>query len=195
MTSRQLITLFPLLLLATFSGWLAYKNSQAIVQNQNAAQNPDSFTKNVAAMRMNVDSGTPQDELFAPNMVHYPAGDTTNVTTPHIVIFNADGTNNEPWHIYSLKGQAQNGTTIVQLWDHVRLHQAAGPNNSEMTITTSALTVYPKDQYATTQQPVQLVQPGGVANSVGLRADLKTGDIQLFSQARGHYQQAPAATQ
>jgi lipopolysaccharide export system protein LptC len=188
MNGRKIFTLFPLLLIATFTGWLAYKGLQAPIRNDSAANRADSFMKNVTALRMNIDTGLPQDELLTPSMIHYPKGDTTDLTTPHFIIFNTDS---QPWHVTSNLGQAQNGVSVIQLWDHVKIHQDAGPQNQEINITTSMLTIYPHEQYAITQEPVTLTQPGAIAHSIGVRADLKSGDIQLFSQARGQYLPPP----
>lgn len=188
MNDRKLFTLFPLLLIATFTGWLAYKGLQAPIKHNLIADRPDSFMKNVIALRMNMDTGLPQDELLTPSMIHYPQGDTTNLISPHFIIFNVDS---QPWHITSNLGQAQNGVAVIQLWDHVKIHQDAGPQNQEIDITTSMLTIYPHEQYAITQEPVMLTQPGSIAHSIGVRADLKSGDIQLFSQARGQYKPPP----
>jgi lipopolysaccharide export system protein LptC len=104
-------------------------------------------------------------------------------------VFNSNG--EQPWNIYADRGQARHGADIIQLWDNVRLLQAAGAKNQALTIKTSAMTIYPQQQYAETDQPITLWQPGGTASSVGLRAWQKTGIIELLSRAQGHYQNTP----
>lgn len=188
MPFKQFIPTFLLIMVATLSGWLVIKSLEAPLNTPLLPREPDAYMYNVRAVRMNALEGTPQDQLFTPLMVHYPLGDTTAVVTPHVVVFNSNGA---PWHIYALHGQAQAGVSTIQLWDHVRLEQAASAQNQAMTITTTAMTIFPQQQYAETQQPVQLwQQPGGTASSVGLRAYLKTGIIELLSQAHGQYQSA-----
>jgi lipopolysaccharide export system protein LptC len=183
--TRQLMPTFLLLLAAALSSWLVIKSLEAPVNTPEPPQNPDAYMFNVSAVKMNALDGTPQDELFSPEMVHYPTADTTNVTTPHIIIFNSNG--EEPWHIYADQGQARNGTDILQLTSNVRLQQAAGPHNQALIINTSAMTIYPDQQYAETDQPIKLWQPSDTATSVGLKAYQQTGIIDLLSQARGHY--------
>ena len=53
---------------------------------------------------------------------------------------------------------------------------------------TSQLYVFPDKQYAETDKPVTIEQPGSVINSVGLRAFMDTGKVELLSQARGTYE-------
>lgn len=188
MSFSKLFPIFLLILAAALTSWLLARSFEAPVASTSLPQNPDAYMYNVTAVRTNALSGTLQDQLFTPEMIHYSIGDTTNITTPHLIIFNSSG---EPWNIYANHGQAQSGVTTLQLWDNVRLIQAAGPKNAALSMTTSAMTVFPKDQYAETAQPVTLWQTGGKATSVGLHAYLKTGIIDLLSQARGQYQVTP----
>lgn len=181
---NQFLPTFLLLLAAVLSSWLVIKSLQEPVDRPESPQNPDAYVFNINAVKMNVDTGTPTDQLFSPEMVHYPTNNSTNITTPHLTVFQ---NNEQPWQINADRGQAINGSEVIQLWDHVKLEQAAGPNNQAFIITTTAMTIYPKQQYAETNQPIMLWQPSGTVNSVGLRAYQTTGIIDLLSQVKGHY--------
>jgi LPS export ABC transporter protein LptC len=189
MPFRQILPTFLLLLAAALSGWLVIKSLEAPINQAESARNPDAYIFNVNAVKMDAITGTPDDQLYSPQMIHYPANNTTNMITPHLIVFNDNG--DQPWNIYADKGQAQQGADIIQLQDNVRLLQAAGTNNQALTITTTAITIHPKQQYVENNQLTNLWQPSGTASSVGIRAWQKTGIINLLSQAKGHYQNSP----
>jgi lipopolysaccharide export system protein LptC len=186
MTINQLTPTLLLLLAAAFSSWLVFNSLTAPLDRVEPPQNPDAYVFKVNALKMNAVSGKPQDQLFSPQMIHYPLGDTVALTLPHLIVFNDD--DQQPWHIYANQGQTHKGIDTIQLWDHVQLKQAAGPANQSLLITTSEINIFPKQQYAATQQAVTLWQPGGNAHATGLRAWQKTGVIDLLSSAHGQYQ-------
>lgn len=186
MSTRQYFITTFFLLAACIGTWLlltAIENRSVPLNNNDR---PDSYMLNVTATSLD-ENGNLKDELQAPKLVHFAKGDTTNVTKPHFILYNADATG-QPWHVYADQGQARDGINVLDLWGNVRLEQPAGPDNAAITMVTSAITVFPKEQYAQTQQPVKVWQSGSVATSVGMRINLKTGNIELLSQAKGKYQ-------
>jgi len=186
MSTRQYIITTLLLLAACIGTWLLREALENRAVPLTGSNHPDSYMNDVVATQMD-EQGKLKDELQAPLLVHFPVGNTTNITSPHFIIYNSDSTG-EPWHITANYGQAHDGINILELWDHVKLTQPAGSKNTATTMVTTAMTIFPKQQYAQTQQPVKVWQMGSVVTSVGLHADLKTGEIDLLSQARGKYQ-------
>jgi len=186
MTAKQYLSTIFLLATGCILTWVL----QNILENRSIPlaniNNPDSYMTGVTATRLNL-KGQLQDELRSPLMIHYLKDDKTDLTTPHFIIYN-EGTDNPPWNVYANYGQAQHGVDTIQLWDNVKLQQPAGPQNAAITMVTSAMTIYPQPQTAVTNQPVKVWQLGSVVNSVGLKANMKTGEIDLLSQARGKYQ-------
>jgi len=186
MSSKQYIIITLLLLAACIGTWVLLNELENRAVPLTNSNHPDSYMNDVIATQMD-EQGKLKDELKSPLLVHFPNGNSTNITSPHFIIYNSDSTD-EPWHITANYGQAHDGINIIELWDHVKLMQPAGAQNAETTMVTTAMTVFPKQQYAQTQQPVKVWQAGSVVTSVGLHADLKTGEIDLLSQARGKYQ-------
>jgi lipopolysaccharide export system protein LptC len=184
MSINSLIRLFPLLLLVAFSSELLYKTLYSPLKIVPTSTRPDAFVTNITILIMNPDTGKPQDQLFSPRMLHYPANNTTDITTPHFVILGSDL---EPWHITSVYGKAKNGINTVTLWNDVKIHQAPSAKNQEITMTTSELTIFPQKKIIQTQAPVRIWSPAGVINAIGLHANLNTGSISLLSKARGKY--------
>ena len=184
MLSKQTIFCLILLPFALTCSWVIW-HWLALPDMEIAGYRPDSFVTHIVAVQMD-EAGNPKDELVAPKMLHYPAGDITDTTSPHFIIYSDSG---QPWHITADKGRAQQGTDVITLWDNVNMHQPAGLKNAAITITTSTMTVYPHQETAHTSAPIMLKQVGGNVHSIGLNADLKTGAIDLLSQVRGQYQE------
>lgn len=186
MSTKQYIITTLFLLAACIGSWLLLTALENRAIPLLPSNRPDSYMTNATATRMD-EQGILKDELKAPLLVHFPEGNTTNITSPHFIIYSTKP-NEQPWHITANYGQAHDGIDILELWDNVKLEQFASANSAAITMITTAMTIFPRQQYAQTQQPVKVWQLGSVVTSVGLHADLKTGDIDLLSQAYGKYQ-------
>ncbi len=181
---KQYLSSFVLLFSAAVSTWLVFKLPAPVPL---AVTQPDankSYMSDVIITRMNADSGKPQDQLQTPSMIHSLDGKTI-ITRPHFIIFQPVG---EPWHLYGDNGQTSNGTEVLNLWGNVVLTQPPGPQNQTMTITTSAVTIYSKKEYAETSQPVVGSQPGSVLQAIGMHTNFKTGIVNLLSNVHGKSQ-------
>lgn len=184
-STKQYVVSFLLLLCTAISIWLVLKlpAPPPLTSTQPDANN--SYMTDVIITRMNAESGKPQDQLESSFMVHSSLDGKTTITRPHFIIFQTVG---EPWHLYGDNGQTQNGVDILNLWGHVTLTQPPGPQNQTMTITTSAVTIFPKMKYAETTQPVTGLQPGNVLQAIGMHTDFKTGIVNLLSHVQGKSQ-------
>ncbi len=181
---KQYLIVFLLLFCATLSLWLAFKLPAPSSTTPALPETQKSYMTDVVITRMNPDSGKPQDELQTPLMVHYEG--KTTITQPHFIIFQING--QQPWNLSGDHGETQSGMDILNLWGNVVLAEAPGPQNQAMTITTSAVTIYPKKKYAETVQPVVGSQPGNVLQAIGMHTDFKTGIVTLLSNVRGKSQ-------
>lgn len=184
-SAKQYTTSFLLLLGAAISTWLVIKLPPPTALSATQPDADKSYMSHVTITRMDAITGKPQDELQTPLMVHSATSGKTAITRPHFIIFQPVG---EPWNLYSDHGQTQNGVDILDLWDHVVLTQPPGPQNQSMTITTSAVTIYPKKKYAETAQAVMGTQPGTTLQAIGMHTDFNTGIVNLLSNVRGENQ-------
>jgi LPS export ABC transporter protein LptC len=184
-SAKQYSIGFLLLLSTAFSTWLALKSSPLQTDDNAYSKNSaDSLMTNVRVMRTNSDDGKLQNELFAAQMIHFPNNITT-FTQPHVIFYhNTD----QPWHLTAQNGQAQEGVTLIKLWNNVILHQPAGTQNQPITITTSEVIVHPKQHTAETNQPVVAIEPGVHVSAIGMHADFKTQIVDLLSQVQVTYQ-------
>lgn len=168
-----------------FSGWLIQQmNNNAMNATVNPPDTPDTFMEKATYVKLD-QNGNLHSKIYVSKMKHYPSNDTSYFTTPRVIFYNQ---NHVPWDITANEGKSQSGVSQVFLWDNVKIHQPAGPNSHELTMTTTNLTIFPEKQFAQTDQPVTIIEPGSVINSVGLRANLNTGEVQLLSHARGVYE-------
>lgn len=184
MTKRSLLLSILLSVALTYSGWLILQSANNPKNLTNQADTPDAFMINASYLRLDQD-GNPHSRIYTPKMIHYAANDVSHFMSPHIIMYGKD---DAPWDITSDKGNSESGVTQIHLHDNVKIHQPAGPNNNELTMTTTSLTIHPNTKTAETDQAVTIIQPGTVITSVGLQADLKKGEVDLLSQAKGIYE-------
>lgn len=186
MIIKQKLTTITLLAATLLSSWLYFnltKTLRPIATTQ--PQRMNAFAENVTATRFD-QNGNLIDQLRAEKLKHY-TDDSSDFIKPHLVIYSETA---KPWEVDADHGHANNGIKEIELQDSVRLHQSADKNRHEVTITTSAAKIYPEKDYAETDQSVLLQQPGVTLQSVGVRAYLKQGRVELLSKAQGQYEPA-----
>ena len=115
---------------------------------------------------------------------HYQAQHRTNFIKPIGYYYSDD----QPyWKLTANTGHAINGEQIIHLIGNVRMHQDAGKNNHEMTLTTSQATLFPKEKIAKNNVFVKVTEPGVLITAIGFRANMRLGKVTLLSQATGHF--------
>ena len=128
--------------------------------------------------------GKLQYEMTSDKVEHLKATEVTLLTNPDLNMFR--GTE-FPWHVQSLRGEVNPDGTEVELIDSVRIARTDAKNRQTI-ITSSRMTVFPKQQYAQTEQAVRIDGAGGVSTGKGMKAYLKESRIHLLSNVRGQYE-------
>lgn len=144
-------------------------------------------------------------ELTAPEMVFYrnepvtgaPAG--TPKATPVADPAAAAGTV-DPWQLTAARGRIADGGDRLDLEGDVRVTRsnnvaapvdgatvAPPPGAIAMTLETARLTVFGRQELATTDSAVRLTSDRAELTGVGMQIDLKKGQMHLLSQVKGHY--------
>lgn len=184
MNFKTILLSTVMFVIVIISSWLAFVDAKKIAQpHLENAETPDFFMTNAVYLKMD-ESGQVRNQITATKLIHYSVGNTYFFDDPRMKLISD---NKEPWYASANKGKSGNGKEKVNLWDHVVIHQAAGPNNLDLMITTEALTIYPDIKTAETNLPVTIQQAGSVVNSVGAKADFKTGLVKLLSRVKGEY--------
>jgi lipopolysaccharide export system protein LptC len=152
--------------------------------SSNQATHPDTFI--IQATYIHLDpTGHVQSKFSTPQVVHYAKNNRSEFSSPHIVIYDQE---RRPWVINAAHGQSLFGTQQIKLWGNVKVQHLTLQQQSDLTLLTSTLKYFPEQQLAQTDQPVTIIQPGMVVNSVGLKADLKSAAVQLLSNVRARYE-------
>lgn len=184
MNFKNMLILMLFILAVVLSSWSILKTNKpkepVITENLNQ---PDAFMENVVAVMMNK-KGIPSLKIKAPKMTHYNKHDVTDIEKPDITVYRQSP---EPWHIHSDYAKAIRGINEIQFWDNVVINHQKDSSNPRTTITTTALTIFPNDQIAKTNQAVTFQQPATTVHGIGMIADMNIGTIKLLSNTRGEY--------
>lgn len=185
------IVLFTSILLLT---WLHTESSARTTHapnpvNQNA---PDWFATNITTLTMD-ELGKPLRQIYAEKMFHYTEDSTTDLTLPHLMIYQE---NNAPWEVTAHTGRLNHGATLddishLDLWDDVKLWRVANATHPNQQMTTSELTYYPDDDFAHTDAPVTIEQPGQVTHGVGMNIYLENQQLEFLSTVKGQHDATP----
>lgn len=143
---------------------------------------PDFYMKNVTYLRTN-DNGLKDILVFSPYVTHYQVQDSAVIRTPIIKLYK----NDQEWTATSQEAKSYNGTMRFDLLKNVVVKQSASKDKAATTLFTESLTAFPKKDLVTTQEKVTIEQPGLNITGVGMKGDLKSGNLELLSQTKGHY--------
>jgi lipopolysaccharide export system protein LptC len=144
---------------------------------------PDALMEDVVATIMNKE-GTPTLKVSTPRMVHYANNDATDIEKPVVTVYRHTP---NPWLITSDYARATSGTTQILFWRNVVLNHAADNENPATIMHTEALTVFPNQRTAQTDQPITINQPDLTVHATGMLADMNEGTVKLLSKAQGEY--------
>ena len=103
------------------------------------------------------------------------------------LLFYGDG-QSAPIKLTSESGFSRDDGNTIELAEQVTLSQTFD-DKQQYQLTTEFLTILPATQFAETDKPVMITQPGGITTATGLRADFKAQRFELLSDVRGNYAQ------
>lgn len=146
-------------------------------------EKPDLIVLNSTTYRYNKE-GLLKDEIFAEKTLHYNEDNLTVVIKPKMTLYTEKRI---PWTISADTGRSLDGDKVFYLTGHVRLYQASSPGSPETTITTTALTYYPRQSVAITAEEVTIIQPRAQLLACGMRVNLKKGILTTRSKTRATY--------
>ncbi|MFP5440746.1 MAG: LPS export ABC transporter periplasmic protein LptC [Gammaproteobacteria bacterium] len=179
-------------------------------QDTAASNEPDYRITNFHAIDLD-ENGRLRYELTAEQLTHYPQPERAELTAPQMVFYrntSADtgasttGTDApasqqqqpvavDPWQLTAVRGSIADGGDRLDLEGDVRVSRAGTggdrPGDMGMTLETARLTVFGKQEVATTDSPVFLNGDRAQLHGVGMQIDLKKGQMHLLSQVRGYY--------
>ncbi len=185
MENKNLIVGSLFILLAGGSWWLVQTSGVEDSEHISAAHTPDYYVDNFTVSTMGPD-GKPKQKLTADRMLHYPDDDSTELTRPHMVLYEAD---TPPWQVRSETGWVSGDGKLVLLNGEVKIDRAAAPGIRPIHIRTSDLRVRPEEKYAETDKTVRIRSLQSNQTSVGMQAWFnKPVRMKFLSNVRGHYE-------
>ena len=184
---REWLPLLPLLLLLAATYWLNLQVQPLPVKPDSSKRHdPDFIISKLSATTLN-EQGMPHFIVSAQKMMHYPDDDSTHLDEPQLSSFNTD---QPPVYIFAKRGEVSSKGDEIFLRDEVKLMRAAGPSQSEMTLTTTFLHVIPDRDLADTDRPVTLEDDHNIVHATGMQFDNKARIIKLLAQVRSQHDPA-----
>lgn len=174
-----------------------------------ASHEPDYRITNFHAIDLD-ENGRLRYELTADQLTHFPQPERAELTAPQMVFYRNTSTSTgkptvngdagnlvlpppavDPWQLTAARGSIADGGDRLDLEGDVRVSRVGTsgdrPDDMGMTMETSRLTVFGKQEVATTDSPVFLNGDRAQLHGVGMQIDLKKGQMHLLSQVRGYY--------
>lgn len=165
---RGLLWKIPLLAcIAALSWWLSLdQRATPAPTTADEAHKADYFVRHFETVAMN-ESGAPQRELTAEFMQHFPANDSTELTQPVVHIHAVD---KPTWRIQSESGLVSADGELILLNGRVYIRRPAAPGLDAIEIHTRDLRVQMNDNYAETDEAVDIETGFHKMKGVGLQA-------------------------
>ena len=167
-----------------FSIWLAQYSLRYSATTPTLPTTPDTFMTQTHYIRFDT-NGHWALRFYSPHLQHYPHQNTVLLIKPQL---SSQGENKLQWNIHSDKGISEEDGKIMHLTGNVNIERVEPATHKTTILSTTAITIYPKQKLLKTNQPVVITQTGTIIKAVGLTADLNTGEITLLSQAEGVYE-------
>lgn len=154
-----------------------------------ADQDADFFMEQVEVEQYRPD-GSLEYVLHADGVQHFEAAARTRLDQPRLALHRPE---EPPWHASASDGTLRRppagaSEETLTLRDQVVLEQTL-PNGDWVRLTTPALRIYPRRQYAETDQDVMIDSLIGRTTATGLEGDLQLGILNFLSTG-----EAPVST-
>lgn len=141
----------------------------------------DSFMKGATLIQYD-HQGNRARKIEAQSVQHNLGNSTYQA--PRMLRHNQNGSRIE---VTARNGQLDDAQQQLQLSGDVKLYKTTTAGKVQQ-IRTEQMDYFPATEIAETSAPVTLLAPGHEVTAVGLRADLKNGQIDLLSEVKGLHQ-------
>lgn len=170
--------------LAAASWWLTSGLGDRPSGTSRDSRSPEYIIEDLEARVMGP-NGQPRQILRSPRVVHYDTEDKTSLEHPHLSLYGRDA---PPWEIQSEAGTLLEKGDLVWLHGRVEIESAEGPEHRPYRILTRDLRVRPHDDYAETDQHIEVFSLEDWIRADG--AQVWFGEprkLRFLSHTRGYY--------
>lgn len=144
----------------------------------------DYILENATRVELDPATGHPSRLFRVNTLEHHPRIQQSEFTAPLLTLYKP----NRTWHITAARGIAQEAQgKQVELIENVTIKKQE-PNAPLTTLTTDRLTYLPEEEKLETESSVTIRQDKQHTEAVGMRAYLKTKQVDLLSHVRGYYE-------
>lgn len=180
--------LFPILGIAAaalFSSWLYHQSTlQKAASDARQRHDPDAYITDFDLSTLDA-QGQLKHRLWAQRMLHYPDDDSTELSAPYMELYRPD---KPTWKLRAERGWVSRGGNEIRLRDQVEIHRPAALGLRPADITTSKLDAFPERDLVETDAEITYRSTGLEVKSVGMRAYLDQGRVELLSRVRATHQ-------
>ena len=126
-------------------------------------------------------NGELQNILIADRVYHYPDDDSTELARPRMEIYNDTAS---PWQVVAESGTIKSNSELVLLHGKVEIWRLDDAGKREFEILTSEMRVFPKVQYAETDNAATIKSPSAVTKTKGFKANFAHNRLELLERVR-----------
>ena len=185
MPLRGILPALIIAVAALASWWLYHQVAQDRAHSDGSLrQDPDAFAEDIDLSSLDAD-GRLANRLWAKRMLHYPHDDSTALEAPYLELYRPD---EPPWEVRARSGRISSGGVEILLEGDVDVRRAGTAALRPAHFTTEKLRVFPERDYAETDAPVTYRSTGLVVRSLGMRAHLDRGQVELPARVRATHQ-------
>ena len=170
---------------AVMTLWFLNQRTSHTEVSHTTTSNKPSVSFNDIEMIINSSEGAPQYRLSAPKYWLYHDEERSEFDLPDIVIY---GNNDSKIFAKALKGEAHNYNNVITLIGEVKVNQPKSESEPYiLNIMTDKLTVFPKQQRATTDSPVTAIRGPQMMTALGMTLYLNTQVLHLHNNVKVLY--------
>lgn len=143
----------------------------------------DYVLENATRVEFNSETGHPARLFQIKTLEHHPKLQQNEFTSPLLIIYKPNLT----WRIEAKKGTAEDAQNKQIVLKEEVVIQKQEPTAPAARLTTDFLTYLPDEETLETESPVTILQGKQRVEAVGMKAFLKTKQVDLLSHVRGYY--------
>jgi lipopolysaccharide export system protein LptC len=179
-----LITLLAALALGSFWVLEVMRSGAEDAIPNPARTEPDFYVENFSYVKM-TEKGEARYHVSGDKLTHNPKDDTYDIVHPVLKSFSDE---RPPSTLRSDRARVNSDGSKMYLYDNVHLDRPATPTSERLQVKSQFMLVFPDDEVAQTDKPVQITQGQSTLDGVGMYANNATRELRLGSKVHGTYQ-------
>ena len=179
------LTKIALVLLAAGTWWLAFMQEPSTKSTTDSkAHKVDYYLKDFTVLSM-AENGKPKQRLKAKYMEHFADDDTTELTLPEMTMFSPG---KPEINIYSETGYVSSDAELLLLRGAVSILRKSTKDLEPMRVNTRNLRVQIPNDFAETDEFVEIFSGNNTIEGIGLRAHFREPiNIKILADVRGKH--------